>query len=353
MRPLAALALVPALFLFAACEEEPLSEESNATGLSKTLTLRFESKSGALSLKSSGKKLTCDAPFEGLEGDRVDCARSGEKVQVIVKRGDDSVVVVRDMGGKRGYYTCTRKGEVTGLPAEMKCAITTIKPRGTGGLSSPFDSSVDGVTVPNTHWVDEEQTILRGMQPRSPGQFAELEAAGIERVVIFKNMTGSDTAQTEIDGFGLPAGAVIHVPFHWKDLPDFQTPCEETLEALRFVRDAAEDEKKVFFHCTVGEDRTGYLAALHGVLFEGADAASAFDLDMCEHGYGRGNPQKPAFVIGKLEDSLTPLYRSMAFLIQEGKLTAELEESACATEPDVPDEFLDDLACGTSTTLVP
>jgi hypothetical protein len=75
---------------------------------------------------------------------------------------------------------------------------------------------------------------------------------------------------------------------------------------------------------------------------------------MCEHGYGRGNPQKPGFVLGKLEDGLAPLYRSMAFLVAEGILTEDLEAEACEAQPDVPDDFMSEpLDCGTSTTLVP
>ncbi len=335
-----------------ACDtSEVESEESN---ISQTLTLRFEAKDGVVSLKSSGKKLSCTERFDGLAGERVTCNRSGEKVQVIVKSAGDSVVAVRDQGGKRSYYSCTPSGEVEGLPAQMKCKVTKIRPRGAGGLSSPFDSSVEGISVPNTHWVDEESGVLRGMEPRTPDQFAELKGAGVERVVIFKNTTGQDDVGEEIEKWDLPEEDVLHVPFKWKDLDGFTTTCEQTLEALRFVRESVEAEQTVFFHCTVGEDRTGFLAAIHAQLFEGQDARAAFDRDMCERGYGTGNPQKPGFVVGKLEDGLTPTYRAMAFLISEGILTSELDDAACAAEPDVPEEFLEEaLTCGTSTTLVP
>lgn len=336
------------------CVEDPGQSEDFATALSKSLTLRFESKDGSLSLKSSGKKLTCADRFEGVDGERVTCEREGETVEVIVKSEDASVVVVRDLSNKRGYYTCSKKGEVEGLPTEMKCALTTIKPRGTGGLSSPFDSSVEGISIPNTHWVNGDETILRGMEPRTPAQFDELRAEGIAKVVIFKNATGNDDVGKEIAAWALPKADVLHVPFQWKDLDGFKKPCEQTLDALRFIKASRAKNKKVFFHCTVGEDRTGFLAALYGVLFEEADARAAFDADMCEHGYGSGNPQKPGFVLGKLEDGLTPLYREMAFLIDEGALTQDLEMSACATEPTVPEDFMPEaLACGTSTTLVP
>ncbi len=335
------------------CSDDTAQEESYAT-MSKSLTLRFQSEGGALSLKSSGKLLACAQRFQGLEGERVSCAREGETVEVIVKSTDDSVIVVRSLGQKRGYYACARKGEVERVPAEMRCKLTTIARRGTGGLSSPFDSSIAGVDLPNTHWVDDAQTVLRGMEPRSAEQFEDIRSLGVSRVVIFKNPTGNDDVGKEIAALALPEEDVLHVPFKWKDLAGFTEPCEQTLEALRFIRESRAAEEKVFFHCTVGEDRTGYLAALHALVFEGAEPRAAFDSEMCERGYGSGNPQKPGFVLGKLEDGLTPLYRKMAFLAFEGALTEALDDSVCASEPAVPDDFLaDPLACGTSTTLVP
>lgn len=335
--------------------EDPDAAESDLT---QSLTLRFESAGGALSLKSSGKKLVCADRFEGLAGERVTCTRSGETLQVIVKsdgvaEDQASVIAVRDLGGKRGYYACTPSGDVEGLPSQMKCKATTIRPRGSGGLSSPFDSSVEGVGTPNTHWVDDAKSVLRGMEPRTPEEFTALKGVGVSRVLIFKNTTGKDDVTKEIAGWQLPAKDVLHVPFQWKDLPGFKAPCEQTVQALKFIQASEKAKQKVFFHCTVGEDRTGYLAALYDVLFHGTDAREAFDQDMCERGYGKGNPQKPGFVVGQLEDSLAPLYRSMAHLIAEKKLTKTLDPAVCAVEPTVPEDFLADAACGVSTTLVP
>lgn len=337
--------------LVAGCEDDVGSSEQDVT---QTLTLRFELADGELTLKSSGKRLGCKERFQGLAGERVTCSRDGETVQVILKSGGDSVIAVRDMEKTRAYYDCKPSGDnVEGAPSLMKCKRTTIRPRGSGGLSSPFDSDVEGISVPNSHWVDTHQEVLRGMEPRTAEQFEELRAAGVERVLIFKNSTGKDDVGREIASWGLPEEEVLHIPFQWKDLPDFQTPCEQTLSALRFLRDSQQAGKRVFFHCTVGEDRTGHLAAMYALLFENADASDAFGADMCEHGYGSGNPQKPGFVLGKLEEDLTPLFRAMAFLVEQGTLTEALESEACASVPEVPDSFLADATCGVSTTLVP
>ncbi|MFO0665915.1 MAG: tyrosine-protein phosphatase [Polyangiaceae bacterium] len=317
-------------------------------------TLQFQQGAGeALSLKSGTKLLTCTERFSGIAGDRVTCSTTGEKVQVILKK-TGKPVVVRDVSRKRAYYTCTTTGRAGSLPKDLKCTETTLRKRGTGGLSSPFDSSVTGISIPNAHWVGEGKSVLRGMEPRTPAQFSELKAAGIKNVVIFKNPTGDDDVGNEIEAWGLPEEDVLHVPFKWKDLDGFKEPCEQTLEALAFIKAKTKAREKVFFHCTVGEDRTGYLAALYRVIFEDLDARKAFDEDMCEHGYGSGNPQKPGFVTGALDDGLGPLYRSMAYLVSKGALTKNLETSVCAREPSVPANFMKEpLKCGTSTTLVP
>jgi hypothetical protein len=71
------LALTAAATLALGCAEETGQSEGFATALSKSLTLRFESKEGALSLKSSGKKLSCADRFDGVDGERVTCDREG------------------------------------------------------------------------------------------------------------------------------------------------------------------------------------------------------------------------------------------------------------------------------------
>lgn len=337
-----------------ACVADSTVASSVDADLTETLTLRFVSDGGTISMRASGRKLECIDRFEGLEGERVTCERDGERVQAIVKYDGESVIAVQDLNRERGYYDCTPSGEVEGLPAKMSCRRTTITPRGSGGLSSPFDATAEAVTVPNSHWIDDHQMVLRGMEPRTSAQYDELRAVGIERVLIFKNNTATHDVGEEIAEWALPDGDVLQVPFRWKDLEGFQTTCEQTLEALRFIRAGEEAGEKVFLHCTVGEDRTGYLAALYSMLFAGVEARDAFDDDMCERGYASGNPQKPYFVVSTLAREVTPLYRSMAYLVDQGALDADLDDAACTTEPSVPEDFLSGrLECGVSTALVP
>ena len=86
------------------------------------------------------------------------------------------------------------------------------------------------------------------------------------------------------------------------------------------------------------------------------DAKEAWNAEMCEHGYGAGNPLKPSFVIGKLAESLGPLYRKMAYLAAKGELDA-LDPKVCAVDPEGAPDFEaiapPPATCGTSTLFVP
>jgi multiple sugar transport system permease protein len=66
-----------------------------------------------------------------------------------------------------------------------------------------------------------------------------------------------------------------------------------TVRSLKLLRDWTAAGKTTFFHCTVGEDRTGYLAGLYRLLTETTTAKAMFEQEMCERGYSSGNPQKP------------------------------------------------------------
>jgi hypothetical protein len=327
------------------------AEDELVTKITLELT---QAADGALSVASAGNALTCGERFVGLAGDRVTCKRTGETLNVILKK-EGKPVVVQDADRKRTYFTCTRSGTLgQGTPKKLNCSSALVRPRGTGGLSSPFDATVTGVSLPNAHWVGAGKTLLRGMEPRAASQFDELRGVGVASVIIFKNPTQHDNIDEEVASWAFPAADVLKVPFAWKALPNFETPCKQTLEALRFIKAKRAQNKKVLFHCTVGEDRTGYLAAVQRMLFDDVPAKQAFDQEMCEHGYSSGNPQKPTFVTAELGRGLTPLYRKMAYLVQTGALNETLSDAVCNAEPQVPADFLaTGLGCGISTLFTP
>jgi hypothetical protein len=310
--------------------------------------------------------LACGPRFEVDGRVRLTCTRGDELLEVIVRDGKSLLVhKPAKRADRKNYFACTVSGNgPDNLPKKLSCRQTPLRDRsGHGGLVSPFDSTIPGITIPNTHAVGTSGKLFRGMAPGSPAQIDELFAADIGAVLVFKNQTGTGTdVQDEIDTLtqrGIAQSRAVNIPFKWKELTSFKDACEQTVKGLKFIKTNLAANKKTFFHCTVGEDRTGFLAALHRVLTEqNLDADKAWDAEMCERGYGAGNPLKPGFVVGTLESSLKPLYQKMAYLADKGSLDA-LNDNVCATDPETAADFaakaikLDRLKCGTSTTFVP
>ncbi len=201
------------------------------------------------------------------------------------------------------------------------------------GLTSPFASTVDGITIPNTHIIDREGKILRGMAPNKSIQ--ELIDFGVTDVLIFKNPVNNEIKQevSELKSFGLNYPNVRQIPFEWKDIKDYGKACRQSVAALQFIKEVAQSsDRKIFFHCTVGEDRTGFLAGLWQSLTKTNNMSyqSIWNDQVCENGFGRGNPKKPMSVVTKLQQDLVPIYWSMIQMIQEGLINLEdLNENAC------------------------
>jgi hypothetical protein len=377
LRPFAAALCASALLALGCASAAPAEDADVTEDELRPVTLRVEvDAQGAVTLDDSPRfksrargGLTCSERFE-LDGRlRYGCARGGEWLEIIAKEPGRALVMHKAAGrgsDKRAFFTCTGSAGQGALPDRMRCSPTPLRDRGgNGGLSSPFDSTVAGISIPNTHPVGEAGAglLLRGMAPRSPAQFDELLAADVGAVLIFKNATGrGDEIGDERDAFvarGIAAGRVLHVPFQWKDLGPFREPCEQTVAALKFVADNLASGRKTFVHCTVGEDRTGLLSAVRRLTTEdGLSADRAWDEEMCERGYGAGNPLKPSFVVRALATNLAPLYRKMAYLAAKGRLDT-LDAAACQTDPSSEPDFEATavpparLECGTSTRFEP
>lgn len=303
--------------------------------------------------------------------ERVTCTRDREVLEIILHKAEKKAVVLHRPDGlssdRRTFFFCTTSGNGPGdLPSSLGCSkkVPTTG-SGHGGLASPFAATVAGLKIPNAHAVGGSGLLFRGMAPRDDQDFADLVSLGVGAVLVFKNQTGSGTDVADemqaLRDRGLEASRVAHIPFKWKELGSFKETCEQTVEGLKFIASNTKAGKKTFFHCTVGEDRTGLLAAAHRLLTEPAlTADQAFDEEMCERGYGAGNPLKPAFVKGQLAGGLTPFYRKLSWMIESGKLRADaLDPAACAADPEGDPAFAAAsvpaarLACGTSTQFVP
>jgi hypothetical protein len=352
-------------------DPNPGSGESDLTSLSVTLEgsgkdLAVEDRP-RLKAQAEGA-LTCGADRFAVDGRvRVTCTRGDELLEVIVRDGNGLLVhkPVR-RSDKETFFACTTSGSgPDGLPKKLQCKNAPLRDRPShgGGLASPFDSTVPGITIPNSHVVGGNPKLLRGMAPGSPEEFDQLFAADVGAVLVFKNKTTQGHSVDEeiatLIERGLPESQAKNIEFKWKEIGPFKTPCEQVVEGLKFLKTNLAAGRKTLFHCTVGEDRTGFLGAMHRLLNEDKlEATAAWDGEMCERGYGAGNPLKPGFVVGQLESSLKPLYQKMAYLAAKGQLD-RLDPAVCATDPESAPDFaevappIERLTCGTSTLFVP
>jgi hypothetical protein len=346
---LPSLALALSLFGCAGADDQGDLQEGDLATFSLSLSAAG---TNAWTAKVGAESLQCDVGFERASTKRLAC-RNGKHLLEIVVSGANSFAIdwpAGRFGSKRSVHTCTTTGRGA-MPSGMSCKVAPKRPSTGGGLSSPFESEVASLPIPNAHSVGADSGLFRSMAPRSDAELNALKSLGVGAVLIFKNKTGNGAeVDEEMEWLSAEGITVEHIPFAWKDLPSFKESCEQTVDALKFLQTARKARKKALFHCTVGEDRTGYLAAVSRLISEGGDEAALFQEEMCERGYGAGNPQKPGFVVSSVESELTPLYRKMAKLVADGKLTSALSKTACNVEPQIS---ADKLVCGTSTRFKP
>ena len=203
-------------------------------------------------------------------------------------------------------------------------------------FGSSFESEVPGLSIPNSHVLlqgsKDQPLVLRGMTPTAD-QIDELKSVGVEKIIIFKNETKNEVQKEikELRDQGFANRDVLHVDFPWKDLTNFQDSCRMTVQALQFLDESVAADKPVFFHCTVGEDRTGYLAGLFQI-WQNPDVSvqKVFQSELCDRGYEAGNTRKPKQVVAAIRATLTPTFMQMASLLKTWKKQgASLDVSLC------------------------
>lgn len=189
-------------------------------------------------------------------------------------------------------------------------------------LESPFESTVNGITIGNAHEV--VPGILRGSEPAK--KVGELKSYGIDEVIIFKSQTKTEVDE-ELVALKTLAIKSHHIPFKWKGLESPQVACEQIVKALQIIRRAQKANRTVFFHCTVGEDRTGMLAGLLRMESDGLSTEAAWKDEMCANGYADGNTKKPWHVSSAIHKELTPLFFALAAKVEAGET---LSMKSCA-----------------------
>lgn len=229
-------------------------------------------------------------------------------------------------------------------------------------LFSPFESQIaeeTGITIPNARYINGDKKILRSMRPWNrdpitpsimsvdPVYVDQIIAAGVTDLLIFKTQEPDrDDIALQKEAFlekGFNETQITSIPFPWKGFTEFKDVCLMTLQGLRKLKEVKDDtanNKKILVHCTVGEDRTGYLAALYTLLEERDLRANPqrvkeiFNEEACRGGYEGGNINKPRAVKASIREALTPLFTKMAFKIQRGYLSWEkLDDQQCEIDP--------------------
>ncbi len=194
-------------------------------------------------------------------------------------------------------------------------------------LVSPVPSTYLETGIPNSHLVTKN--VIRGMAPRNEADINQLIKIGVSDVLIFKIDTKGEVDK-EIDMLerkGINQKNISHIDFPWKDISDYRSVCEMTIDALKILETADTNNRKIYFHCTVGEDRTGYLAGLYKIYRANQSVDDVFQSELCDKGYEAGDPNKISTVVQEVRTNLTPAFLTMADLIKKNKV---LNKKLCA-----------------------
>jgi 2'-5' RNA ligase len=212
---------------------------------------------------------------------------------------------------------------------------------------SPFPSTVPGLPISNASYVDQNKkggAIIRGNAPLNHKNLKLMKEFGISEYIIFKN-DKSGEVRGEINGLlesGIKKESIAHIEFDWKDNQDFTSGCKKFIQGIDLFKSAMKNNKKIFFHCTTGEDRTGALATNYLLSQKkGANIKKLFQKEMCDKGYEAGDPGKDIEIVEKIRLGLTKTFLKTAFRIDEAKKKHHpIDESICAVDPSLEKKYI-------------
>lgn len=173
---------------------------------------------------------------------------------------------------------------------------------------------ISQAALQNFHSIDREQKVFRGAQP--VGKAKELKALKFTDVLIIKQQTRGevDKELAELKAVGIRSHVI---PMKWADVEPHEV-CNQMIEAVETLKKLKREKKKIYLHCTAGEDRTGAVAALYRMVEQGARRDDVYANEMCKKGYADGNPNKPGLVVQKIRKSITPAFFALANSIDSG-----------------------------------
>ena len=211
---------------------------------------------------------------------------------------------------------------------------------------SPLASHVPGIPVPNSFYVDKNKkggALIRGNAPLNHTNLTAMKKFGVDEVIIFKNDKAGEV-KSEMGGLlesGMSKEKIIHIDFDWKDNQDFTSGCKKIVQGIDLMNSAMKENRKLFFHCTTGEDRTGVLAASYLLAKpKSSSVQKLFKSEMCAKGYEAGDPDKEKEVVLKIRDGLTKTFLKTAYRIEEAKKkNLPIDEQICLNDPVILEEF--------------
>lgn len=184
----------------------------------------------------------------------------------------------------------------------------------------------------NAHALRTDGRIARGASPT--GRAKVLLENGVTDVLMVRNAVGreGETERDELRRLGYRDDQIHEVPMVWRDLESFEAGCRNAVAALRIMAEVDRDpRRKLYMHCTMGEDRTGLIAGLYRIVFQGWRAEAAYRDEMCARGFAEASQRKPAWVSDAVNGALKPVFARMAAMAEAKVLAANrLDDSRCA-----------------------
>jgi hypothetical protein len=325
-----------------------------------------------LAIEGETESFSCTGPDRTRSGLRWQCKRGAiERLDLVIRHGDHEGAAARYPNGftdndARQFFTCAATALAGELPSSITCERGEPVNMIDNNWISPFKSEVPGLSLRNARILSKPgQTLfVRANAPLWKQHYDDIKKLGIQSVIIFKNAEmphkRGEKKKTEIDieKDELKLRGITNVnngddiQFHWFGFKNFSTPCTQTVDALKFILAELGAGHRTLLHCTVGEDRTGYLAGLYRMMTEHISMKEAFSEELCEMGYSAGNAQKPYTEVQvPIDRDLTPVFLHMAHLIESGQLTVQNLDQAKALCEKTPDDGLNpaDYICPIST----
>lgn len=178
--------------------------------------------------------------------------------------------------------------------------------------------------IKNFHTVDTKGQVLRGGQPGK--KISELVKLKVTNVVIVKNQLNTEV-DDEIQALKAEGIRSDVFPLEWKEGMSLSKACHHVIDAVQTIQKYKRAGKKVFFHCTAGEDRTGLVAGLFRMVDQGWTSNKAFKQEMCANRYSDGAGDKPKNVTDSISKTLTPIFVALGKSITD---SGSLNPSVCA-----------------------